>query len=129
VAGTLRLDLASYREMQAFAQFASDLDKSTQRQLARGERLVEILKQPQYQPLPFEQQVLVLYAGTQGYVDTLPVSKVGAYQEGLISYFETEKKATMDELRASKALDESVVRAFKEGIKAFGEKFGIKADA
>jgi len=127
VAGTLRLDLASYREMQAFAQFASDLDKSTQRQLARGERLVEILKQPQYQPLPFEQQVLVLYAATQGFVDTLPVKQLGAYQEGLISYFETQKKSTMDELRASKALDDSVVRGFKEGIKAFGEQFGVKA--
>jgi F-type H+-transporting ATPase subunit alpha len=124
VAGTLRLDLAAYREMQAFAQFASDLDKATQLQLARGERLVEILKQGQYAPLPFEEQVLVLYAATQGYIDELPVKKVGEYESELIAYFKSEKNDILDELRATKSLNDGVVAGFKEGIKAFGERFG-----
>jgi len=124
VAGTLRLDLAAYREMQAFAQFASDLDKATQLQLARGERLVEILKQGQYAPLPFEEQVLVLYAATQGYVDEVPVKKVGEYQDELVAYFKSEKSDILDELRATGKLDDGVVAGFKDGIKTFGERFG-----
>jgi F-type H+-transporting ATPase subunit alpha len=124
VAGTLRLDLAAYREMQAFAQFASDLDKATQLQLACGERLVEILKQGQYAPLPFEEQVLVLYAATQGYVDEVPVKKVGEYQDELVAYFKSEKGDILDELRATGKLDDGVVAGFKDGIKTFGERFG-----
>jgi F-type H+-transporting ATPase subunit alpha len=124
VAGTLRLDLAAYREMQAFAQFASDLDKATQLQLARGERLVEILKQGQYAPLPFEEQVLVLYAATQGFIDEVPVKKVGEYQDELVAYFKSEKGDVLDELRATGKLDDGVVAGFKDGIKTFGERFG-----
>ena len=110
--------------MQAFAQFASDLDKATQLQLARGERLVEILKQGQYAPLPFEEQVLVLYAATQGYVDEVPVKKVGEYQDELVAYFKSEKGDVLDELRATGKLDDGVVAGFKAGITAFGERFG-----
>ena len=86
VAGSLRLDLAQYRELAAFAQFGSDLDAATQAQLNRGARLVEILKQPQYNPLPVEKQVLLIYAGTNGYLDQVPVSDVGAYEIGAVPH-------------------------------------------
>jgi F-type H+-transporting ATPase subunit alpha len=123
IAGTLRLDLAAYREMQAFAQFASDLDASTQRQLARGERLVELLKQGQYVPMPFEQQVLVIYAATKGFMDEVPVNRVGDYETGLIDFFESEKKEVMEELRSSKSLDDSIVSGFTQGIESFNQCF------
>src|SRR5438309_608283 len=86
VAGTLRLDLAQYRELAAFAQFGSDLDKATQAQLNRGARLVEILKQPQYQPLPVERQVAIIYAGTNGYLDPIAVGDIRAYEAELLSF-------------------------------------------
>src|SRR5208282_5172562 len=86
VAGTLRLSLAQYREMAAFAQFGSDLDKATQMQLARGQRLVEILKQPQYRPLPFEKQVLLIYAASNGYVDDYPVLSLRRYETELYAF-------------------------------------------
>src|ERR671928_528401 len=89
VAGTLRLDLAQYRELAAFAQFGSDLDKSTQAQLTRGARLVEILKQPQYQPLPVERQVAIIFAGTNGFLDNIPVADVRAFETELYAYIET----------------------------------------
>ena len=90
VAGTLRLDLAQYRELAAFAQFgSSDLDKATQQQLNRGARLVELLKQPQYQPLPVEKQVAILYAGTQGLLDEVPVPDVRAYEDEFHRFMET----------------------------------------
>ena len=89
VAGTLRLDLAQYRELAAFAQFGSDLDKATQAQLNRGARLVEILKQPQYEPLPVERQVAIIYAGTNGYLDNVAVSDVRAFETELYTFIET----------------------------------------
>jgi len=82
VAGRLRLDMAQFREVQAFAQFASDLDRATQMQLARGLRLQEILKQPQFQPMPVEEQVMIIFAGTQGYLDDIPVELVRAFEDG-----------------------------------------------
>jgi F-type H+-transporting ATPase subunit alpha len=88
VAGTLRLDMAQFRELEAFAAFGSDLDASTQRQLTRGERLVEILKQPQYQPLSMEKQVTILYAGTKRYLDALPADVVAKYEAGLYKFIE-----------------------------------------
>lgn len=117
VAGTLRLELAQYREVEAFSQFASDLDKATQAQLARGGRLVEALKQGQYEPLPVEKQILVIFAVSNGYVDDYPVDKIRTYEKELYSYFDANhvdllkdirsKKEIGDELRASilKALD------------------------
>jgi F-type H+-transporting ATPase subunit alpha len=123
VAGTLRLDLAQYREMQAFAQFASDLDASTQRQLARGERLVELLKQPQYEPVPVEHQVLAIFAATQGLIDTIPVNQVKTYQDELIAYFESEHKTVIDELRATAKLDDSVRDGLTKGINSFNARF------
>src|SRR5512132_1025126 len=93
VAGPLRLDLAQYRELAAFAQFGSDLDKATQQQLNRGARLVEILKQLQYQPLPVEKQVLIIYAGTNGFLDQVPVGEVGKYETELYSFFDARYPA------------------------------------
>ncbi len=123
VAGTLRLDLAQYREMQVFAQFASDLDKATQNQLARGERLTELLKQPQYKPQPFEQQVLTIYAGTKGFVDHIKTSELGRYETELVEFFRDKHGSTLEELRASKKLDESVVSGLEKGINEFNEMF------
>jgi len=123
VAGTLRLDLAQYREMQAFAQFASDLDKATQNQLARGERLTELLKQAQYKPQPFEQQVLTIYAGTKGFVDHVKTSDLGRYESELVEFFRSKYGSTLEELRASKKLDDSVVGGLEKGLKEFNEVF------
>ncbi len=108
VAGTLRLNLAQYREMAAFAQFGSDLDKATQMQLARGERLVEILKQPQYQPIPNEKQVLVIFAANNGYVDDYPVSALKRYETELYSFFDSRKGDILAELRDKKSIDDDL---------------------
>ena len=99
VAGSIKLELAQYREMAAFAQFGSDLDASTQRLLARGARLIELLKQPQYAPLTNGEQVCVIYAGTKGYLDKLPVNKVGAFERGLLQHLRTKAKDVLDTLR------------------------------
>ncbi|MDP7028550.1 MAG: F0F1 ATP synthase subunit alpha, partial [Candidatus Marinimicrobia bacterium] len=88
VAGTLRLDLAQYRELEAFAKFGSDLDKETQAQLTRGERMVEILKQNQYVPMDIEKQIAILYAGTKGYLDEIPANKVDDFEKGLFDYLD-----------------------------------------
>jgi F-type H+-transporting ATPase subunit alpha len=118
VAGSLRLDLAQFRELEAFAQFGSDLDKATMAQLERGRRLVESLKQPQYKPLPVEKQVLLIYAATNGYVDAYPIEAIAKYEQELNAFFESkhpqlladirEKKQITDDLgqRVNKALDE-----------------------
>ena len=90
VAGSLRLDLAQYRELAAFAQFGSDLDQATQKQLNRGKRLTEILKQPQYQPLPVEKQVAIIFAATNGFLDAVAVEKLRAYEDGLYRFLETQ---------------------------------------
>ncbi len=123
VAGTLRMDLAQYREMEAFAQFASDLDATTQRQLARGERLVEILKQPQYKPQPVEHQILIIFAASNGYIDHLPTSALGRYESEVITYMESQHKAVMDELRSLNKLESSIVSGFKAGLDAFKATF------
>src|SRR5574338_237298 len=98
VAGTLRLDLAQYRELAAFAQFGSDLDKATLNQLNRGRRLVEVLKQPQYQPIPVEKQVVILYAATNGYLDPVPVEQVRAYESELYRFLDTSRGSLMAQL-------------------------------
>ena len=108
VAGTLRLSLAQYREMAAFAQFGSDLDKATQMQLARGARLVEILKQPQYKPLPFEKQVLIIYAANNGYVDDYQISVLRRFEQELYAFFDGRKSDILSELREKKAIDDDL---------------------
>ncbi len=108
VAGTLRLSLAQYREMAAFAQFGSDLDKATQMQLARGERLVEMLKQPQYRPIPSEKQVLIIFAANNGYVDDYPASALGRYEAELYTFFDVRKADVLREIREKKAIDDEL---------------------
>jgi F-type H+-transporting ATPase subunit alpha len=105
VAGTLRLELAQYREMAAFAQFGSDLDQATQRQLNRGSRLVELLKQGQYQPLPVEKQILIIYAGTNGFVDELPLTALKKYEEELYSFIESRHPDVFSDILKKRELD------------------------
>jgi F-type H+-transporting ATPase subunit alpha len=119
VAGKLRLDMAAYREVAAFALFASDLDKATQMQLQRGQRLQEILKQPQYQPLELEQQVAVLFAGTNGYADHIPVDKVQAWERALLRSLETSHADLMREIAERKELTEDMQERLREAIEAF----------
>jgi len=123
VAGTLRLDLAQYRELESFAAFGSDLDAATQRQLTRGERLVEILKQPQYQPLPLERQVSIIYAGTKGYLDDLPLDVLAKYEAGLYQFIESRYpdifSTIQQERKISDELDQQMAKAFEE----YGNEF------
>jgi F-type H+-transporting ATPase subunit alpha len=106
IAGSLRLNLAQYRELAAFAQFGSDLDKATQRQLARGERLMELLKQGQYRPVPVELQIVSIYGGTQGFFDKLKVSAVGAIQPSLHRYAKDNGAETLDRILSTGVLDD-----------------------
>src|SRR5213075_119696 len=92
IAGSLRLDLAAYRELEAFAQLGTELDKATQAQLDRGARLVELLKQPQYQPMPPEQEVMVIYAGTKGYLDDVPVNRVQEFQNKFLEFVDNRQR-------------------------------------
>jgi len=124
VAGTLRLDLAQFRELSAFAQFgSSDLDQATQRQLNRGARLVEILKQPQYQPLPVEQQVVVLYAGTQGYFDEIAVPDIRAAQDELEKFMQTRFGNVLATIREKKTLDDALKNELNAALKEFQQHF------
>ncbi|MFA5026823.1 MAG: F0F1 ATP synthase subunit alpha, partial [Candidatus Methylomirabilota bacterium] len=108
VAGKLRLDLAQYREMAAFAQFGSDLDKATQAQLSRGIRMVELLKQAQYVPLSVERQILIIFAGTQGLLDDLPVERIGAFEQALFAFAESRYPAVSREIAEKRELDEGL---------------------
>ncbi len=123
VAGTLRLDLAQYRELAAFAQFGSDLDKATQAQLNRGRRLTEALKQPQYQPLPVERQVAIIYAGTNGFLDPLPVDAIGAYEQELYRFLETRKPGLLKTLADKKQFDDQLRADLNAALKEFGDAF------
>lgn len=120
VAGSIKLELAQYREMEAFAQFGSDLDAATQKLLARGQRLTELLKQPQYSPLQMEEQVCVIYAGVKGYLDDLPVNQVGPFEENLLRELRTNKQALLDAIREKGALTDDMeinVKAAIESVK------------
>ncbi len=123
VAGTLRLDLAQYRELAAFAQFGSDLDKSTQAQLNRGARLVEILKQPQYEPLAVERQVAIIFAGTNGYLDPIPVADVRAFETGLYQFLETRHADVLRGIAEKKQLDDQLRGALDAAVKEFAADF------
>jgi F-type H+-transporting ATPase subunit alpha len=116
VAGRLRLDLAQYRELAAFAQFGSDLDKATQAQLTRGQRMVEILKQGQYRPLPVERQVAIIYAGTQGLLDDLPVEGLRVFEEGLYAHLEKSYADVVHEMRAKLELTDTVEAKLRKAI-------------
>jgi F-type H+-transporting ATPase subunit alpha len=119
VAGGLRLDLAQFRSLAAFAQFGSDLDKATQQQLDRGLRLTELLKQPQYQPLPLEDQVALIYVGTKGYLDAVPLERVKEWQEGFIRAFHTQYAETANAIAESKALADDVEAKLKDAVVSF----------
>ena len=115
VAGTLRLDLAQYRELAAFAQFGSDLDKSTQAQLTRGARLVEILKQPQYEPLAVERQVAIIFAGTNGYLDSIAIGELRAFETELYAFIETRHPQMFRGIAEKKQLDDELKAALHRG--------------
>jgi len=123
VAGSLRLDLAQYRELAAFAGFGSDLDKATQQQLNRGERLVEVLKQPQFKPLPMEKQVSILFAGARGFLDPIPVNMLADYENELYAYIEQKAPGIFDGLREKLAIDAGLEEQMKSAMTAFGESF------
>jgi len=123
VGATLKLDLAQYRELAAFAQFGSDLDPLTQKQLNRGARLTELLKQPQFQPLTWQNQTMILFAGTQGYLDDLQVSDIRAFEVGLYKYFESAQTALLADLTKKKALDDDLRSRLHAAMKEYAEKF------
>ncbi len=123
VAGPLRLSLAQYRELEAFAQFGSDLDVATQRQLARGARLVEVLKQPQYQPVPVEKQVAIIYAVTNGYLDDVQVGHIRQWERDFLEYLEASHPAVLADIRTKKALDDDLTGRLKVAISNFKPLF------
>ena len=123
VAGTLRLDLAQFRELEAFAAFGSDLDAATQKQLTRGERLVEILKQTQYQPLPLEKQVSILYAGTKGFLDKYPMNVLAKYEAGLYQFIEERYPQIFAEIMEKKEISDDLDTLMAEALNAYDEEF------
>jgi F-type H+-transporting ATPase subunit alpha len=123
VAGTLRLDLAQYRDLAAFAQFGSDLDKATQQQLNRGSRLTELLKQPQYSPIPVEQQVIILWTGTNGFVDDVPLEEVKKFEQGLLAFLENTRGGLLEKIRERKTLDNEIIEELRAAVTEFKSRF------
>ncbi|PYR55269.1 MAG: F0F1 ATP synthase subunit alpha, partial [Acidobacteria bacterium] len=120
------LDLAQYRELAAFAQFGSDLDKATLNQLNRGRRLVEVLKQPQYQPLPVEKQVIIIYAATNGFLDPVAVEIVREYETALYQFLDTRKSQLLSSVREKKQLDDAVKADLNQALEEFGKTFAAE---
>ncbi|CAM2909555.1 F0F1 ATP synthase subunit alpha [Helicobacter burdigaliensis] len=125
VSGTLRLDLAQYRELQAFAQFASDLDESSRKQLDRGQRMVEVLKQPPYSPLPIERQVVIIFAGAQGYMDDIPVSHITKFEANLYPFLEAKYPQIFEDIRSKKMLDKDIEETLKKALEEFKASFAV----
>jgi F-type H+-transporting ATPase subunit alpha len=123
VAGSLRLDLAQFRELAAFAQFGSELDKTSQQQINRGRRLTEILKQPQYSPLPVEKQILIIYAGTNGFLDELPVEQCREFEAGLYQFVENSKPGILQSIREKKTLDDNLKTQIAAAIREYRDRF------
>jgi len=123
VAGTLRLDMAQFRELESFAAFGSDLDAATQRQLTRGERLVEVLKQPQYQPLPVEKQVTIIYAGTKGFLDKYPANAVMKYEAGLYPFIEERYPKIFSDIAEKQEITDEIDKLLQEALNAYDEEF------
>jgi F-type H+/Na+-transporting ATPase subunit alpha len=123
VAGRLRLDLAQYRELEAFAKFGSDLDKSTQQQLNRGVRLVELLKQPQYAPMPAEKMVMSLYSGTRGYLDSIPIDNVPDFEQQMLAFIERKHPDILAELKEKNFISDELDQKMASALKEFGETF------
>ena len=126
IAGTLRLELAQYRALAAFAQFGSDLDKASRQQLHRGERLVEILKQKQYEPLPVEKQILIIYAGTNGFLDSLEVSQCRQFENELYAYLDPQSDSVLTKILEKKAIDEDLENEIKAVLGEFKERFASR---
>jgi F-type H+-transporting ATPase subunit alpha len=123
VAGKIKLELAQYREMAAFAQFASDLDASTQALLARGARLTELLKQPQFRPVPVEEQVLALFAGTRGYLDKMPVNKVGEFERRMLGEIKVSQPGIVDAIRNEGAISGDTEKKLVAFLDSFAKSF------
>jgi F-type H+-transporting ATPase subunit alpha len=123
VAGKIKGELAQYREMAAFAQFGSDLDATTQRLLNRGSRLTELLKQAQFSPLKMEEQVVVIWAGTNGYLDALPVNRVKAFEEGLLSHIRSKHADILETIRTSRDFSDETAGKLKAAVEAFAKTF------
>jgi F-type H+/Na+-transporting ATPase subunit alpha len=129
VAGRLRLDLAQFRELEAFAQFGSDLDAATQRQLARGERTVEVLKQPQYRPMSVEQQVAVIFAVTNGLIDQVPVNRVRQWEEGFLDFLAVQRTEILDGIREQKALSDELDAQLRQAVSDYTARFEAEQGA
>ncbi len=127
VAGTLRLDLAQYRDLAAFAQFGSDLDKATQQQLNRGGKLTELLKQPQYSPMPVEQQVVSIWAGTKGHLDDISLDQVKKFESGLLSFIENAHSGLLEKLRERKKIDDEIEGELRAAVTEFKDRFTAEA--
>jgi F-type H+-transporting ATPase subunit alpha len=123
VSGSIKLELAQYREMAAFAQFGSDLDAATQRLLNRGARLTELLKQAQFSPLPFEEQTVSIFAGTNGYLDSVPVDRVVEYEAAMLSFMRAEHADVLKEIRETKAFEDGTRDKTKAALDRFGKQF------
>jgi F-type H+-transporting ATPase subunit alpha len=123
VAGKIKGELAQYREMAAFAQFGSDLDAATQKMLARGARLTELLKQPQFSPLKMEEQVCVIFAGTRGYLDPLPVSAIAKFEQDLLRLLRDQGKDILEAIRSEKALSEATEKKLVAFLDNFAKGF------
>jgi len=123
VAGTLRLDLAQFRELEAFAQFASDLDEASRKQLERGQRMVEVLKQPPYQPLPIEKQVVIIYAGANGYLDDIPATSVVKFEAELYPFIESKYPEILEGIRSKQKIDDEVENKLKAALEDFKSQF------
>ena len=126
VAGTLRLDLAQYREKEAFAQFGSDLDQATQKQLQRGQRLVEILKQPQYQPMPWVDQAISIFAATNGFLDDQPINKLGKFESEFLTFIQTNKADLRKSIEEKEMIDETAETELKSALNEFAEAFSAE---
>ncbi len=126
VAGTLRLDLAQYREKEAFAQFGSDLDQATQNQLARGQRLVEILKQPQYQPMPWVDQAISIFAATNGFLDDQPINKLSKFESEFLTFIQTKKADLRKSIEEKEMIDETAEKDLKSALNEFVEAFSAE---
>lgn len=126
VSGTLRLDLAQYRELQAFAQFASDLDENSRKQLDRGQRMVEILKQPPYSPLPVENQIVIIFAGSRGFLDDIPVSAIGKFENELYSFIEAKYPNIFEDIRTKKTIEKDLEENLAKALNDFKMTFSVK---
>jgi F-type H+-transporting ATPase subunit alpha len=123
VAGQLRLDMAQYRDLAAFAQFASDLDRATRAQLERGQRMTELLKQPQYEPIPLAKQVIAIFAGTQGFLDDIPIDRIAEFERSLLRFIEQNKSEIEKDITEQKRITDETEKALKAAIDDFKKGF------